>query len=98
MNTFASFGAFVAQEGKTDELAAALTQAAQFMETYPGCKEYRVHIDAEQADKIWVYELWVNEQAHAGCLKDPAVRAAIAKGISLIKDMPHRYKLVPVTP
>lgn len=96
MNTFASFGAFNALSGKGEELLTILMEAARQMSSFPGCKEYRVYRDAESEEKIWVSEIWTDEEAHKKCLQDPVVRELISKGIPLISDMPHQFKLIPV--
>ncbi len=96
MNTFATFGAFKPKEGKEEELLAVLTDAARSMSSYEGCEEYRVYRDDNGEGLIWVSEVWTSEEAHKNCLQDPVVRESITKGMPLIEEMPHRYKLIPV--
>ncbi|HWA18500.1 MAG TPA: putative quinol monooxygenase [Devosia sp.] len=82
-------GRIKAIAGKRDELAAILVPGDGGM---PGCLSYVVAEDPEDADALWVTEVWVDQAAHRASLQLPAVQAAIAKGRPLIAGFDNRHE------
>ncbi|MBW8838073.1 MAG: antibiotic biosynthesis monooxygenase, partial [Burkholderia sp.] len=80
-------GRIRAVAGKRTELAAVLVQEDGAM---PGCLSYVVAEDPDDADALWVTEVWTDEAAHKASLSLPAVQAAIAKGRPLIAGFDSR--------
>lgn len=80
-------GRIRAVAGKRTELAAVLVQEDGAM---PGCLSYVVAEDPDDADALWVTEVWTDEAAHRASLSMPAVQAAIAKGRPLIAGFDSR--------
>lgn len=74
-------GSFTAQPGKAGELAALMTGSVGSM---PGCLSYIVAHDVSDRDKLWVTEVWDNEESHRASLTIPAVKATIEKAMPLI--------------
>ena len=74
-------GKMIAHPGKRDALAAIMLDGVSGM---PGCLSYVVAIDPNDADALWITEVWVDAAAHASSLELPGVQAAIAKGRPLI--------------
>ncbi|WP_235567209.1 putative quinol monooxygenase [Lysobacter sp. Root604] len=74
-------GKMTAHAGKRDELVAILLEGVHDM---PGCLSYIVAHDADDADAIWITEVWDGQDSHAASLKLPAVRAAIARAMPMI--------------
>jgi quinol monooxygenase YgiN len=62
----------------------------------PGCLSYIVARDAEDADGIWVTEVWDSEASHDASLQLPGVQAAIAKARDLVAGMETGVATVPV--
>ena len=79
--------------GKRAELAAILLQGTGSM---PGCRAYIVAEDAQEADAIWITEVWDDQAAHAASLKLPSVRDAIARGRPLIAGFDSQVELKPL--
>ena len=86
-------GQMMAAPGKRDELLAILSESTEGM---PGCLSYIVAKDATNADALWITEVWVDKEHHAGSLKLPAVQAAIAKARPIIVGFGQRFETVPV--
>lgn len=63
--------------GKRDALAEVLLEGARGM---PGCRSYVVAHDPNDADVLWVTEVWDDAASHRASLDLPSVREAIAKG------------------
>ncbi|MEM0963623.1 MAG: putative quinol monooxygenase [Bacteroidota bacterium] len=80
--------------GEREALADLLIQASVAMD---GCRSYVVALDAEDADALWVTEVWDSAESHRASLQTPAVQDAIASGRPLIASMgPERFETVPV--
>jgi quinol monooxygenase YgiN len=86
-------GQMMAAPGKRDELVAILSESTEGM---PGCLSYVVAKDATNADALWITEVWIDKEHHAGSLKLPAVQAAIAKARPIIAGFGQRFETVPV--
>jgi quinol monooxygenase YgiN len=74
-------GKMKAQPGKRADLIAILLDATADM---PGCRSYVVAEDLQDADAIWITEVWDDEASHKASLTLPDVRAAIARARPLI--------------
>ena len=74
-------GKIVTVPGQRETLIELLLEACEGM---PGCLSYVVAKDPEDADAIWVTEVWDNAQSHRASLALPAVQSAIARGKPLI--------------
>jgi quinol monooxygenase YgiN len=82
-------GRIKAVSGKRAELAAILVAQEGGM---PGCLSYVVAEDPDDADALWVTEVWVDQAAHRASLQLPAVQAAIARGRPLIAGFDNRHE------
>ena len=74
-------GSMTAVEGKREDLIKILLEGLNDM---PGCLSYIVAKDPNDANGIWITEVWDSKDSHAASLKLPSVQAAIAKGKPLI--------------
>ncbi|MEP9360707.1 antibiotic biosynthesis monooxygenase family protein [Sphingomonas sp. KR3-1] len=86
-------GKIKAQPGKRAELVALLGAGTADM---PGCLAYLVAEDVQDADGIWITEVWKTKDDHAASLKLPAVQEAIAKGRPLIAGFDMHVETRPV--
>ena len=87
-------GQMLAAPGKRDELLAILGESTGDM---PGCLSYVIAKDPNNADALWVTEVWTDKEAHAASLKLPSVQAAIAKARPIIAGFPRHFETIPVT-
>lgn len=93
MSKFTMYGKLTALPGKRDELVAILLEAAQQLEANEGCYLYIVNISDEDADSIWVTELWKDAEAHAASLTDESALTLLQRGRPLIAGVsPIRLK------
>jgi quinol monooxygenase YgiN len=74
--TFANAGTLGAVPGKRDELVAHLTRRSDLLRDY-GCLLYEVGVAEDDADTVFVIELWESRAAHSASLDLPEVRASI---------------------
>ncbi|WP_215143923.1 putative quinol monooxygenase [Exiguobacterium qingdaonense] len=74
---YALIGKMVTQKGQRDRLVAILSEAAREMEATADCESYRVHVSLDEADTVFIYEVWRSEEAHAASLSLPEVKEYI---------------------
>ncbi|AKC88287.1 putative quinol monooxygenase [Pseudoxanthomonas suwonensis] len=86
-------GKFRAHPGQRDTLAAILLQGINAM---PGCLSYVVAEDPEDADALWITEVWDSADSHRASLALPAVREAIAKAMPLIAGFDSHVQTRPI--
>ncbi len=86
-------GKMTATAGRRDELTAILLEGLGRM---PGCLSYIVAHDPQDADAIWVTEVWTDEAAHRASLQVPEVKAAIQRGLPLIETFSDAVTTVPI--
>jgi quinol monooxygenase YgiN len=80
--------------GRRDELAAILLSGTTAM---PGCLSYVVAHDPQDANALWVTEVWDSQESHRASLQLPAVQEAIAKGRPMVAGFGERFETVPIS-
>ena len=93
LSMYGLIGKMTAKRGRGDELAQILLQGVAGM---PGCLSYVVATNPENADFVWIMEVWTNRESHAASLSLPSVRDAITKGRPLIDAMETVSETVPL--
>jgi quinol monooxygenase YgiN len=86
-------GRIVAVEGGRDRLIEILLTGVEGM---PGCLSYVVAQDSEDANALWITEVWDSEESHRISLGLPSVQAAIRSGRPLIAGFSERHVTVPL--
>jgi len=86
-------GRMAATPGRRDELIAILLESTGDM---PGCLSYIIAKDPDDADAIWITEVWTSEEYHRESLALPAVQQAIVRGRPLIAGFRDRFVTEPV--
>lgn len=92
---FGLIGKMTAKPGQRDAL---ITLVLEGVDSMPGCMSYIVAKDADNADDIWITEVWENESSHAASLSLPSVTDSIRRAMPLI-DMEAKgmqQKTIPV--
>ena len=79
--------------GQRDAFAALLLEASKAM---PGCLSYVIASDSEDANALWITEVWDTQASRRGSLSLPAIQAAIAKGRPMIAGFSNRVETVPI--
>jgi quinol monooxygenase YgiN len=74
---------FVTHPGKRDGFAQLLLRSPDGLRA-AGCELYLVQLSTEDADTLWVSEVWASKAAHAGSLAIPEVRAAIGEAMPML--------------
>jgi len=87
-------GKFTTHAGKRDALISALAASTGDL---PGCLSYIVARDINDADTLWVTEVWDNRDSHAASLKLPAVQTAIQQARAWIRSIERVAMTEPVS-
>ncbi len=86
-------GQMMAVEGKREALAEVLLAGISGM---PGCLSYVVALDEENADALWITEVWETRDKHRESLTLPSVQEAIALGKPMIAGFGQRFETQPL--
>ena len=86
-------GKLTATPGQRDTLQAILLENEGGM---PGCYSYIIAQDPDDADSLWITEVWDTQESHTGSLKLASVQQAIAKARPLIAGFSNRVVTKPI--
>ena len=86
-------GKMTAIEGERDALAQILLDGLRDM---PGNLSYIVAASSDDANTLWITEVWTDADSHAASLSLPSVQEAIAKGRPLIAGMERVAQTAPI--
>lgn len=86
-------GKIIAVSGQRDALITILLEGVAGM---PGCLNYVVARDPDNAEAIWITEVWDSADSHTASLSFPSVQQAIARGRPLIAGFGERFVTQPV--
>ena len=96
MDRFGLHGKLTAHPGQRDALLAILLEGADLVGNAPGCEIYFVSTARDEADAIWVTEVWRSEADHAASLSFPGVKELIVKARPLIASMSDSARTIPI--
>jgi len=82
-----------ANPGERAALEAILLQNEGGM---PGCLSYIIARDPNDADALWITEVWDSADSHRASLQLPAVQAAITRARPLIAGFSDRHETQPM--
>ena len=80
---FGMYARLVARAGQRDELTAILLRGVEGLAAQ-GCQLYVVNHAPDNADVVWVTEVWESREAHRASLELPETRRAIAEAMPLL--------------
>jgi quinol monooxygenase YgiN len=86
-------GKMTAVAGRRDALIEILLEGIGGM---PGCLSYVVARDPNDADAIWISEVWTDKESHRASLQLPAVKRAIERAKPLIAGFSDHHETEPV--
>jgi len=87
-------GKMIATPGQRDALIAIILGDGEA--AMPGCLSYIVAKDLDDADAIWITEVWEDQASHMASLALPEVQQAIAQAKPLIADFGDSIITMPV--
>jgi quinol monooxygenase YgiN len=89
---FGFIGKLSCEPGRRDDMVRQLLAAAELLAQDPECIHYIVST-SDEADAIWVWEMWTTRAAHASSLEREDVRALVEQARPLITGMSDRREL-----
>jgi quinol monooxygenase YgiN len=89
-------GKLTALQGKGDELAEILLEAAGVLGADDACLLYVVNESADDPDTVWVAEAWRSQEAHRASLERDDVRALISRAGPLLAGSPEPIGVRPI--
>jgi len=96
MGKFGMYNKFTAHPGQRDRLVEQLLSAAKLMENATGCELYIVNTSPNEADIVWVTEVWESEEDHRASLSIEGVPELIERTMPLVAGPPEQIRVVPV--
>ncbi|WP_378786010.1 putative quinol monooxygenase [Nonomuraea fastidiosa] len=85
MTRIARYGKFVAHDGRAQELAEILLDAAAKLDADPGCELYLINRQADAPDVIWVTEIWRSEADLKASLRQVSGSPEAAAAMRLVR-------------
>lgn len=83
-------GKLKAREGKGNELSTILLEASKLVSTAKGCHLYLISKDKQDADSVWVTEVWDSKEDHDNSLKVAGVRELITQAMPILAGAPEK--------
>jgi quinol monooxygenase YgiN len=96
MSRYGLTGKLTAVSGKRDELLTHMLKAADLVADAPGCEMYLVSTCPDEADTVWVTELWRSEADHDASLQVEGVSELIGQVRPILAAPPQGTRLHPV--
>lgn len=93
---FGLHGKLQTVEGQREVLIGHLLKAAEVLEGLEGCYLYVISKDTEDAETVWVTEVWASQEDHRASLTLEAVQALIAAARPILAAPPEGQTLIPV--
>jgi quinol monooxygenase YgiN len=90
------FGKMRSTPGQREMLLAHLMQGVLVLRTLEGCIHYVIGTDPNDAEGIWISEVWRSQADHHASLNNDAIRQVITAARPLIAEMPISYEYTPL--
>lgn len=89
-NKYLLHGKLTAKSGHREELANILLQASHLVSTAKGCMLYVIGKEENDANSVYVTEIWNTKEDHDNALKDDGVRELIMKAMPILDGQPTK--------
>ena len=96
MSKVAVLAKITAQPGKRDDVVAALSPMIDAVKEEPGTLVYAMHTDNAEAEVVWFYELYENQDALAAHGGSQAMKETGGRLAGLVGGRPELFMLSPV--
>jgi len=87
MSKYCLFTKFFVSENKREEMVDILLNASRSMEKLEECEVYVVSVSDEEANVVYVYEVWSNETSHKASLNLAVTQTLIQKAKPLLENV-----------
>jgi len=86
----------VAHPGRGAALADTLLRVADGLRDTPGCELYLVNASADEADTVWVTEVWADAESSDRALSGELGEVGIGEVLDLLAGPPELVDLTPL--
>lgn len=90
MPDYGLIGKMTALPGRREDLIEALIEASRLIRDAKGLHSWLVHADVEDADAVWITEIWDDQESHDASLGLPGVRDHIMATMPLLAGAPRQ--------
>ncbi len=90
MNKYLLNGSLTAKEGHGEALANILVEASALVSTAKGCIKYVVAIDKNDANTVYITEIWDSKADHDASLNVPGVKELIMQAMPILSGQPMK--------
>ncbi len=87
MSKYCLFTKFFVSENNREEMVDILLNASRSMEKLEECEVYVVSVSDEEANVVYVYEVWSNETSHKASLNLAVTQTLIQKAKPLLENV-----------
>jgi quinol monooxygenase YgiN/mannose-6-phosphate isomerase-like protein (cupin superfamily) len=87
---------FTAKPGQGDALAERMLTVAEGLQGIPGCELYVINRATDDADTVWVTEVWRSQEELDASLETEEAKAAIPEVMALVQE--DGFERIDVTP
>jgi quinol monooxygenase YgiN len=91
--TYALLNKLTTLPGKRDQVLEILLESGRLFDNNPACYLYLVSESTDDANVVWVIDLWSSQEEHAVALKAPELRPFVEKAMPLLEGMPEQIEL-----
>jgi quinol monooxygenase YgiN len=93
--TYALLNRLTARAGQRPRVVEILLESGRLFEDNPACLLYVVTESADDANVVWVIDLWTSQEEHAEALKAPELRPFVEQAMPLLEGMPEQMEVRP---
>lgn len=93
MSQYALYTHFTASPGKGKSLVNVLMKANRICSNADGCRLYIINQEIDNADSIWVTELWDSEEDHSISLALDGCKELVIEAGHLLARAPEQIEL-----
>jgi quinol monooxygenase YgiN len=90
---YALINKLTAKPRKRDRVVEILLESGQLFNGNEACLLYLVSVDANDANVIWVVDLWKSKKAHTEALGDPELGRYVEQATPLLEAMPEQIEI-----
>lgn len=92
---YGMMGKLTAQTGQREALLNILMKSSNESAGMEGCYVYIISAATDDANVIWITEVWRDKAAHDASLQNENVRAVITEARPLIAAPPEGFEIIP---
>jgi len=94
--SYALINKLTAKPGQRDRVAQILIESGKLFDDNAACIISMVSESAQDANVLWVTDLWTSRDEHEAALKQPELRPFVEEALPLLEGMPEQIEIRPI--